>query len=309
MSVIICATESELQSRQRGLKSVRPMHAFSSDELVLLQQGVLTQDDPLVVYAIEQRWLVGPSEGPYRLDNSDGQDYSEYGQTGLVDKLLRSKTKGFFVECGAGDGETGSNTLGLEIGRNWTGLLIEPNEYFYRHLLKKNRNVYSINACLSPKNSSTKMKFRPVGMMGGLDGMMDTIHEDYIKKDYHFQKDMMVQCFTLYSILAAIGRTHIDYLALDVEGPELEILQTIPFHKVSIDIISVEYRVWGGEVDVDATKRKLKNLRTFFMNIGGYQEVGVVPPIDKVRDTQNGEIQGVDVLFQKTYNTQAPHES
>lgn len=45
-----------------------------------------------------------------------------------------------------------------------------------------------------------------------------------------------VQCFSLYSILLAVGRTTVDFFSLDVEGHELRILQTIPWHKLNIKV-------------------------------------------------------------------------
>ena len=51
----------------------------------------------------------------------------QYGQPPRVDRLLRFKTGGFYVEAGAYDGEELSNTLLFELYRNWTGLLVEPN--------------------------------------------------------------------------------------------------------------------------------------------------------------------------------------
>lgn len=44
------------------------------------------------------------------------------------------------------------------------------------------------------------------------------------------------QCFPLYSVLLAHGRTSIDYLSLDVEGHELKILKTVPWDKVEIKV-------------------------------------------------------------------------
>ncbi len=52
---------------------------------------------------------------------------------------------------------------------------------------------------------------------------------------------MKIPCFPLESILLALGKTHVDYFSLDVEGAELSILQTIPFDKIGIDTLSVEY--------------------------------------------------------------------
>jgi hypothetical protein len=56
----------------------------------------------------------------------------------------------------------------------------------------------------------------------------------------HNQKDTetiyKMQCFPLYSLLLAIGRTHIDYFGLDVEGSEYKILKTVPWHKVNVKV-------------------------------------------------------------------------
>ena len=48
-----------------------------------------------------------------------------------------------------------------------------------------------------------------------------------------------IQCFPLYSILIAINRTYIDYFSLDIEGAELKVLSTIPWHKVYIKVATV----------------------------------------------------------------------
>lgn len=45
-----------------------------------------------------------------------------------------------------------------------------------------------------------------------------------------------VQCFPFYSVLLAYGRKSVDFFSLDVEGHELKILKTIPWHKVDITV-------------------------------------------------------------------------
>jgi hypothetical protein len=45
-----------------------------------------------------------------------------------------------------------------------------------------------------------------------------------------------IQCFPFYSVLLAVGQTQIDFFSLDVEGHELKILKTIPWHKVDIKV-------------------------------------------------------------------------
>lgn len=46
----------------------------------------------------------------------------------------------------------------------------------------------------------------------------------------------IMHCFPLYSILLAVGNVNIDYFSLDIEGHELAVLKTIPFHKTNIEV-------------------------------------------------------------------------
>ena len=46
-----------------------------------------------------------------------------------------------------------------------------------------------------------------------------------------------VQCFPLYSILLAFNRTKVDFFSLDVEGHELKVLKTVPWHKVDLTVL------------------------------------------------------------------------
>ena len=57
---------------------------------------------------------------------------------GLLQRLSPGKP-GQFVELGALDGVTGSNTLGLEACYGWSGLLIEANPTNFRRLQRSGR--------------------------------------------------------------------------------------------------------------------------------------------------------------------------
>ena len=48
-------------------------------------------------------------------------------------------------------------------------------------------------------------------------------------------------CFPFETIMLALGRSHVDYFSLDVEGVELDVLRTIPFERISMDVLSLEY--------------------------------------------------------------------
>ncbi len=240
--------------------------------------GFKSQDFPLFLQYIRQRWMYAPSKLPYKLDENKIMDVSEYNQATFVDNLLNKRVNGFFVECGAAEGEYHSSSLYLERKRGWNGLLIEANSHFHKRLLKKHRKCYSINACLSTENTTFIANFRPVGLLGGLDGKMDKTHDNYIKQTYpEYNLESDVQCFAFFSQVAALGVSHVDYFSLDIEGPELEVLKTIPFDKITIDVISVEYRSWGGTININETMVRLAKFREFFHLLGGYTEVGILP--------------------------------
>ena len=54
-----------------------------------------------------------------------------------------------------------------------------------------------------------------------------------------------LQCLPLYSLLLALGNPTVNWFILDIEGAEFQVLQTIPWHEVDIEMISVETDLAG----------------------------------------------------------------
>ncbi|XP_013412926.1 uncharacterized protein LOC106175454 [Lingula anatina] len=78
-----------------------------------------------------------------------------------------------------------------------------------------------------------------------------------------------IQCLPIRSLLATIGRNHVDYFTLDVEGAEIEILKSFPWQHVTVDVWTIEYAVHGGGPD---TPKREKAIREIFKNTGLYRE-------------------------------------
>jgi len=230
-----------------------------------------------------------PSRTRPRRLQSQKKDVSLQGQSAFVDKLLAGRRDGFFIECGAADGEIYSNSLFFELARNWTGLLIEANPNYHRTLLKKNRRAYVLKSCLGTKKQPSVVRFRRVGVRSGI---VDTTKQS---RHSFTRRLVRVKCFPLNAIMEALGVSHVDYFSLDVEGPELEILRSIDWTRLHIDVITVEYRVWIWRVGLDkpATLKKLNDLRQFFNDTGIYHEAAVLPI---------GETIGNDVVFSRIRN-------
>ncbi|KAK3599061.1 hypothetical protein CHS0354_024387 [Potamilus streckersoni] len=211
------------------------------EETMKMNEEKVEMDDPRLIELIRNYWIEPPSKEPYNL-KKDLEDYSA-GQTPYADSRLNHKANGFFIEAGAYDGESSSTSLFFEKYRKWNGLLVEPDPRHYYTIQSKHRKAYRINACLSTKPYPIQVTFN-IGH--GLREQMGRIHEtkeaeEWIQKENIGFTSIKVQCFPLYSLLLAMQVNQVDFFTLDVEGEELHVLKTIPFDKINIGMMTVEY--------------------------------------------------------------------
>ncbi len=223
-------------------QSARDNLSSPPNDLVSLKN--LPQEDNSLIEYIRKSWILSPSNTNQSQNPRRGVDYSQMGQSRIVDEFLGGRRSGFYVECGAAKGETFSNSLFFEETRGWKGLLVEADQGAFQELLKLHRNAYLLNACLSPSPQSTKLNFTTAGVLGGLERFMESTHKKRIvQEQQQLKQPLTVQCFPLFSVLSALGVDHVDYFSLDVEGAELDILKTIPFDRITFDVMTVEYHV------------------------------------------------------------------
>jgi len=293
---LLVATNWLVFGRLRIFESESPRRDYiTSDEMRYILYGVGDQfspyDQQLTDYI--RSHISKPSlTRPRQLNRSRKRDRSQVGQSTFVDKLLSGRRNGFFIECGAADGEYFSNSLFFELKRNWTGLLIEANPEYHRALLDKNRHAYVLRTCLSTERRPAIVHMQPAGLLGGIADKMHPSHWVFIGN--RRRPEITVNCFPLNAIMAALGISHVDYLSLDVEGPELEILRTVDWTRLRIDVITVEYRIGLGPkigIDKSATLNKLKGLRQFFLDTGIYREVALL--------SDGSGVGGLDVVFSR----------
>ncbi|XP_045610806.1 protein Star [Procambarus clarkii] len=222
-------TQVPLKDSSTRDEALMLVHQKTHSEAVLTDKPFVSahQEDPALVSYLRHQ-LAPPSALPYNLTNPEKQDFSQFGQPlHLVKNLLHGMKGGFFVEAGAVDGEFLSNTLYLERWLGWTGLLVEPYPVTYERLLYKHRRAYSINAALSVTNVSSSVFLRPAGD----NGVLSTVEE----------RGLQVRAIPLFSLLKALNVTIVDFLSLDVEGDEVKVLKTIPWDKIRIRVLCVEF--------------------------------------------------------------------
>lgn len=168
--------------------------------------------------------------------------YGQYGADRWVLSLLPNRTNGFFMDIGAYDGEWFSNTKLLE-QHGWRGMCADP--------FPRNFNSRSCKVVAEPIGATSG---NPVKMADCSDGITGFLHPDKqmlsgIKEDQHVFGKKVANCpevnMSTVGIvdLLALGNAPsiIDYVNLDTEGSEMEILRQFPFDKHCVRTWTVEH--------------------------------------------------------------------
>ncbi|XP_046452745.1 uncharacterized protein LOC124200519 [Daphnia pulex] len=231
-------------------KTPEKYHLYNNCTLEYANSNKLQQDHPCVIRLIQNTFLRQPSSIhiPYNLNYPEKSDPSD-GQSKGILRLLRNQTNGFFIECGGYDGEHLSNTLFMERFLNWKGMLIEANKKSFDLLSTRNRKAYMSPVCLSTNpypmqvfyNTTHTLRSSIVEKEETTFGQETGSQSSEYFLTNNSENVYKTQCFPLYSLLLAVGRTQIDYFSLDVEGSEYKILKTIPWEKVDIKTLTVEW--------------------------------------------------------------------
>ena len=167
------------------------------------------------------------------------QSKSQLRQDLFVLSQLNFKKGGYFVEFGATDGVNLSNSYLMEKEFGWNGILAEPAKCWHVEL-KKNRNCSIETDCVW-KDSVSKLTFNEVSVAElstidnySSDDMHRTLRENGNKYD--------VESISLNDLLKKHNApTRIDYLSIDTEGSEFDILNNFDFSKHSFNVITCEH--------------------------------------------------------------------
>ncbi len=164
---------------------------------------------------------------------------SQIGQDIFVLSETNFKKNGFFVEFGAANGVDLSNTYLLEKDFKWNGILAEPGIVWHADL-QKNRNCWIDTNCVWKNTGSTlqfnqtnSAEYSTISEFSSLDG-----HAEIRKSG----KNYNVSTISLRDLLKKYDAPQsIDYLSIDTEGSEFEILGDFDFDEYQFKIITCEH--------------------------------------------------------------------
>ncbi len=182
---------------------------------------------------------------------------SQAGQDKMIKKnFFDGKKNGFFIEIGAYDGISGSNCYHFERFLNWDGIAIEPSNIQFEKL-KKNRKCKVLNNAISDEVKEVEFIEVTEGLTQ-MSGINDSSFERNFKiiSNNQASKTDSIKLKTITFDEIVPKNKDIDYLSIDIEGGEMNLLKSIDFKTNSIKVISVENNI-----------PKEQNFKNFFEEI------------------------------------------
>jgi FkbM family methyltransferase len=185
---------------------------------------------------------------PYAGRNEDVALYrSQTLQDLFLDRwVFRGLTGGTFIDIGAHDGVTFSNSHFFEAVRNWRGACIEPNPSVFKRLVLNRPQTRALDCCVSDIPGSAEfLKLTGYAeMLSGMAGKYDPAHKERIAKELKqyggSSESITVAARTFGDIAAEMGYSEVTYVSIDTEGGETDILKSIDFSRIRVHALTVE---------------------------------------------------------------------
>lgn len=141
---------------------------------------------------------------------------------------------GFFVDVGAGDGVHFSNTIRFDFD-GWQGICIEPDPRHHENLHKW-RKCYVEECAIGLEEGELKL------YQNEYPDLTTPIQRE---NDSSYQNEITVPCHRLETILKKYHVRTIDLLSVDVEGFELEVMESFDIDVYQPKIVIVEFQTLG----------------------------------------------------------------
>ena len=176
---------------------------------------------------------------------------------------LGEKRGGFFVEFGAGNGVTMSNTHLLEKRYGWTGILAEPNPTFHRRL-RRERAAALEHGCVWARTGATQTFLcteKPA-----FSRLASVRPDDSFEREGRraVAREIAVPTVSLGDLLDRHGAPdRIDYISVDTEGAERAILEAFDFGRRHVALWTVEHNFTPDRPAVHALMERHGYIRRF----------------------------------------------
>lgn len=231
------------RKRLREEMDEKEMHAFSVRSLIKQRERLF---EILEFTGAISKFENGNSLGTVlqQVRKTESQFYQDI----IALLLTQGRSDGWFVEFGACDGMRISNTYTLEKSFGWQGIVAEPGRSWHS-ALKENRSCHIDTRCVY-SHSGLKIPFYEAAENDQSSNIAS--HQNIERSDTYD-----VETISLSDLLEQYqAPSHIDFMSVDTEGTEFEILSTFPFDKYTFGLICVEHHLPEEEERMKALMQK-----------------------------------------------------
>lgn len=185
------------------------------------------------------------------------KDYSQNGEQAIILKYFapfitgRTPPLGFrWLDVGANDGVVLSNTRALgELG--FAGVAVEPSNTAYAKLValyRDNPGVFCVNAAITTQDGPLDFYSSGTHLKQGDTGLLSTTHPEELarwKKSGEVFTKTTVRGITFETLMRETGVRHYDFISIDAEGCDFDILKQIDLTAVGCRLLCVEVNQRG----------------------------------------------------------------
>ena len=154
--------------------------------------------------------------------------YAEFAEDVMVNRIFKNLNKGFYVDIGAYHPFKGSLTYHL-YKKGWHGINIDISKASIDLFNISRKRDMNINCAISDHDGETYYYENS-----------EINQQNSLFKSNENQKKIKIKCFTLNNILDSNKIKKVDFINVDTEGNELQVLKGIDFEKIDPLLLTVE---------------------------------------------------------------------
>jgi len=193
------------------------------------------------VSAKVRAWLAELIPLPVRERGREGP-HAQFGEDRILEEIFRDRPAGHCVEVGAYDGRTGSATLLFE-SKGWKCLLVEPIPERVEEIRTHRRCIVKHCAASSQEGERSFFVAETVEQMSTLES--DDSHHRWIRELGGNVREITVRTARLDDLLDEVGFPELEFVTIDTEGHELEVLRGLSLDRFKPRIVIVEEHLIG----------------------------------------------------------------
>lgn len=174
--------------------------------------------------------------------------YAQNREDLLLEAFFHDQKKGFYVDVGGFDPDYDSVTK-LFYLKGWSGINIEPQPDQYKKFEKRRKRDINIDAAISDTSGTTKLRIYQSGGLSTLSNVLKKKYAQTSSAETDTYKEEAVRLVRLDDLFKKYNVTNIDFMKVDVEGLEKQVLKSNNWKKYRPRVLCVEAGISDKEVN------------------------------------------------------------